>query len=100
MTVIHFCHTLLTMDLTKWRVIFDAHAGKHGFTKEQIVDAFIEATRIESYAQTDGKMVKFSGPCHGDALVPELEAIIKIKPRERIVVIYHAQSLTDVFWNN
>ncbi len=35
-----------------------------------------------------------------DALVPELEAIIKIKPKERIVVVYHAQSLTDVFWNN
>ena len=88
------------MDLTKWRVVFDAHAGKHGFTKDQIVDAFIEADRIESYAETDGKMVKFSGPCHGDALVPELEAIIKIKPKERIVVVYHAQSLTDVFWNN
>lgn len=88
------------MYLNGWNVIFDPHAGRHNFTKEQVVDAFVEANRTESYKDKDGTMIKFSGPCHSDALVQELEALIKVKPRDKVVVIYHAQSLTDAFWQN
>jgi hypothetical protein len=99
LTVIQFRNTIYAMGLDGWSVVFDRHANRHGFSNEQIVDAYLDADRIESYTMEDGTMIKFTGPCPTDALVDSLEAIIKIRPSTRTIVVYHAQSLTDVFWD-
>lgn len=79
-------------------MVFARSAERHGYSIRDVVYAVEHPIRREAREHGGARYVKLTGRRHGDPLVPSIEVMMKIIPRQGIVV-FHVNAEQGGFWD-